>query len=576
MVVIDMRKFHVFFMCCLLVAMLPGFAFAQVTARVDRNSMVIDETLTLTISKNGTSFFSDPDLEPLTKDFRILGQSQSSNTQIINGSASSSVEWHVSLSPRHTGKLDILPISVGKEKTNPLSIEVREARQPTANVESAPIYIETEIDADSVYVQSQVILTLRLFSAVEARIVDPADPEIEDALVKRLEDASFEKLVNDKAFKVFERKYAIFPQKSGILEIPPLVVDVILPSRQRTRSFFDQLSMRGENVKLRGKAEEITVLEKLPEYPAATWLPTSQLIIDDKWNTDSQELNVGESTTITISLAAAGLMGEQLPPVAFQESDGLKLYQGKAEVENIITAHGINGIRRESIALIPTQAGTFELPEIRIPWWNKTLKKIEYAVIPAKPLVVKGSAAATRLKENDNTLVNDYSQKTKDNSTLQPRQQPQTTIWIIVSSLLAIGWLITLYFLILTRRQISLPGNDRKYELAEDFILKEKEAFHALSRSCRENKPLAARNDIISWVRAFNPEIKIQTFSDVEKVHPDPDFVIQLKELDRLLYDSAESPGSWQGNRLLEQVNTLRKARKNTPKEKVLLERLYK
>jgi len=557
--------------------MLPCFAFAQVTARVDRNSMVIDETLTLTISKNGTSFFSDPDLEPLTRDFRVLGQSQSSNTQIINGSASSSVKWHVSLSPRYTGKLDILPISVGKEKTNPLSIQVREARQPTTNAESAPIYIETETDADSVYVQSQVILSLRLFSAVEARIVDPADPEIEDALVKRLEDASFEKLINGKAFKVFERKYVIFPQKSGTLEIPPLVVDVILPSRQRTRSFFEQLSTRGENVKLRSKVKEITVLEKLSEYPAAAiWLPTSQLIIDDKWNTNSQELNVGESTTITISLAAGGLMGEQLPPVEFHESNGLKLYQGKAEVENIITANGINGIRRESIALIPTQAGTFELPEIRIPWWNKTLKKIEYAVIPAKQLVVKGSSAGTTLKENDNIIVTDYSQKAKDNSSLQPLQQPQAKVWMILCSILAIGWLITLYFLILTRRQISLPGNDRQYEMPEDYILKEKEAFLALSRSCKENKPLAARNDIISWVRAFNPEAKIQTFSDVEKVHSDPDFVMQLKELDRLLYDFAESSDSWQGCKLFEQVNTLRRMRKTTPKEKILLERLYK
>ena len=565
-------------MCWLVVAMLPSFAFAQVTARVDRNSMVIDETLTLTISKNGTSFFSDPNLEPLTRDFRVLGQSQSSNTKIINGSASSSVEWHVSLSPRRTGKLDILPISVGKEKTNPLSIQVREARQPTTKAESAPIYIETEIDADSVYVQSQVILTLRLFSAVEARIVDPADPEIEDALVKRLgEDASYEKLVNDKAFKVFERKYVIFPQKSGTLEIPPLVVDVILPSRQRTRSFFDQLSTRGENVKLRSKAEEITVLEKLPEYPAAAiWLPTSQLIIDDKWSNNSQELNVGESTTITISLAAGGLMGEQLPPVEFQESNGLKLYQGKAEVDNIITANGINGIRRESIALIPTQTGTFELPEIRIPWWNKTLKKIEYAVIPARQLVVKGSSAGAKLKENDNTIVNDYSQKSKDNSSLQPVQQPQAKVWMILCSILAIGWLITLYFLILTRRQVSLPGNDRKYEMVEDFILKEKEAFLALSRSCKENKPLAARNNIISWVRAFNPEAKIQTFSDVEKVHSDPDFVMQLKELDRLLYDFAESSDSWQGYKLLEQVNKLRRKRKKTPKEKIPLERLYK
>jgi len=575
--VINMRIVHVFFMCCLLVALVPGFACAQVTAKVNRTSMVIDETLTLTITKDGTSFFSDPDLEPLTKDFKVLGQSQSSNTRIINGSASSSVEWHVALSPRRTGKLEILPISLGKEKTNALSVRVREANQPTTRAENAPIFIETEVDADSVYVQSQVILTLRLFAAVEARIIDPPDPEIEDVLVKRLGDSSFDKMVNGKSFKVFERKYAIFPQKSGTLEISPFVVDIILPSRQRSRSLFDQFTTRGENIKLRSKADKITALEKFPEYPdAAVWLPTSILAVDDKWNNNSQELKVGESTTITISLTAEGLMGEQLPPIGFQESDGLKLYQGKAEVENIITANGINGVREESIALIPTQAGTFELPEIRIPWWNKILGKIEYAVVPARQLVVKGPSVGTELRDNDNIAVGDSSQGDVDKLSLQPVVQSQSTALIILSSFLAVGWLITLYLLIITRRQVLLHGKMRKHEMLEDFTLKEKEAFIALSKSCKENSPLAARKDFMSWVQAFNPEVKIQTFSDVEKVYSDRDFAMQLKELDRLLYDFSESSDQWQGSRLLEQVSKLRKMREKTPKEKNLLERLYK
>jgi len=254
----------------------------------------------------------------------------------------------------------------------------------------------------------------------------------------------------------------------------------------------------------------------------------------------------------------------------------LKLYQGKAEVENRITANGINGVRRESIALIPTQAGTFELPEVRIPWWNKTLKKIEYAVVPAKQLVIKGLAADEEIRDDASATVKGLPQKSVDNSLPQPLSQSKPTVLIVVCSLLAVGWLITLYLLILTRRQLSLQGKGRKHEVLEDFTLKEKEAFAALSKSCKENRPLAARNDVMSWVRAFNPDAKIQTFSDVEKNYPDPDFVMQLKELDRFLYDFTESSGQWQGNRLLEQVNKLRETRKKTTKEKIPLERLYK
>ena len=239
MVVRGMRRVHVFMVCFLLAAMLPGIVFSQVTASIDRDSMVIDETLALTIKKDGTSFFSSPDLESLKKDFTVLGQSQSSSTQIINGSSTSSAQWQIVLSPRRTGKLEIPPIAVGKEQSNPLSVLVHAAStQPKTKADKMPLFIETDIDADSVYVQEQVIFTLRLYWAVEARIADPADPDIKGAVIKRLEDTQFDKRVDGQAYKVFERKYAIFPQKSGVLEIPPIAVEVMVPSRQRSSNFF--------------------------------------------------------------------------------------------------------------------------------------------------------------------------------------------------------------------------------------------------------------------------------------------------------------------------------------------------
>jgi len=573
MVVTDMRKAHIL-LCLLIIIVLPTTLLAKLTARIDRKSMAIDETLTLTLTRDSTSFFSGPDLTPLEKDFTVQGQSQSSKTSIINGSATSSVDWQIVLSPRRTGTLEIPPISIGKEQSNALHVQVQEASQPKTKADSAPIFIETDVDTDSVYVQSQVVVTLRLYWAVEARIAEPADPQIKDALIKRLDDTTFDKTINGDRYKVFERKYVLFPQKSGKLEIPPFIVEVTVPSRQRSRGFFDPFGMTGEKIKLRSEPKTITVQEKPASYPAdAVWLPAATMIVKEKWNS-SQELSVGDSTTITISLTADGLLGEQLPPITFAEPEGIKLYQGKAEVDNTVSPNGIVGMRQESIAMIPTKPGTFELPEIRIPWWDKQLEKIEYAVIPARTITVKGSAAVQAA--NPAAAMEKPQQEVP--VPVAPRSIPSAppTFWILLCALLAVGWLITLYLLIQTHRKIASFAPGTTPEKTAHPAAREEKAFQEVARTCRENNPVAARKAVLDWLRVLLPDAKIITFADAEKALPAPELFQHLQELDKILYDPAGESGTWKGSGLLDQARQLRAHRPKNKKGKPPLESLYK
>lgn len=62
---------------------IPAFA-AGLSARVDSGTVAQGDTFQLTLTTNGQADAS-PDLTPLQKDFDVLGTSQSSSTQIING-----------------------------------------------------------------------------------------------------------------------------------------------------------------------------------------------------------------------------------------------------------------------------------------------------------------------------------------------------------------------------------------------------------------------------------------------------------------------------------------------------------
>ena len=63
------------------------FAWAEVSARLDRDRVALGQPLTLTIQSDGKDSDAQPDLAPLRKDFEVLGTTRSSEVRIINFTA---------------------------------------------------------------------------------------------------------------------------------------------------------------------------------------------------------------------------------------------------------------------------------------------------------------------------------------------------------------------------------------------------------------------------------------------------------------------------------------------------------
>ncbi len=570
------KSFHAFLLFLLMIAW-SQTALAKVTATVDRAKIVVDETLTLTITRDKSSFFTDPDLAPLHKDFKVLGQSQQSSTQIMNGTARSTVSWHITLAPKRAGTLTIPPLTVGREKTDSLSIQVSAEAQAKTRADNAPIFIETEIDAQSVFVQSQLVYTLRVYGAVNMQIIDPGDPDVADTLVEKLDDATFDKIIDGAGYRVFERKYALFPQKSGVLEIPQMVIQVQVPSRRSRRSFFDPFGSQGEILKFRSTSHEVEVREKPDAYPAAAlWLPASGFIVKEQWVQDPQNLQVGESATLNLSIVAEGLTGGQLPPIELVEPDGMKVYQGKAEVDTITTATGVVGTRKESIALIPTRPGEVEIPGIRIPWWDTEKEKVEYAVIPAKKLVVHGEVRQPEQTARQDTRQTGARADQEIQKAQPPATQARPLAWIVLAAVLAAAWLLTLFLLVQTRGRLRALSHAREENSGKDRAVQERAAFKELGRACRAGDPAGARGAVLSWARAFLPDRDIQTLGDIIRIFPDKELATLFHEIDAALYGAGESPRQWQGERLLAQVEEVRGEHRTKKKDKEGLQKLYR
>ena len=103
------------------VASFPVFA-ATVSVSLERNSIIENEIVQLTIRTDYPDTGSGPDFSVLEKDFNILSQSQNSQFRFNLGTSQSLKFWVLSLSPKSVGNFEIPAIQVGKHASKPLKL----------------------------------------------------------------------------------------------------------------------------------------------------------------------------------------------------------------------------------------------------------------------------------------------------------------------------------------------------------------------------------------------------------------------------------------------------------------------
>ncbi|MEP5569659.1 MAG: BatD family protein, partial [Halioglobus sp.] len=363
----------------LLVGQTGTLVYAAAEATVDRQQIAMGDTLQLVISATeDDEDLGTVSLDPLFNDWEILSRKTRSNTTIMNGKRNHNRQLQIELTPRRPGALIISTFQVGASKTTPVWVNVSKA--PVVHSGKEAVLFEATVDSDSVYVQGQLILTLRLQQAVNLDGRSISDLQLPGAFVVPLEQKSFQRTINGRPWLVHEVRYAIFPEKSGVLEIPAQSFSARESGPRR--SVFD--TAKGKLVRLQSKPINIDVLPRPSAYPGSTWLPARNIVVEEEWSTDPEKLRVGESVTRTIRLRGEGLQGAQLPPALLPATDGIKHYPDQPTIADAEISSGLLGSRSDSVAVVPTRTGEIELPAVEIPWWDTQTQAMRTAVIPAR------------------------------------------------------------------------------------------------------------------------------------------------------------------------------------------------
>ena len=510
----------------LLLAVLASQAHAAaLTASVDRARLAVGETLVLTLETSDVTQFGKPDLTGLDAAFEVRDTRQVNQLRTLGGDSEATTRWLITLAPRRAGTLNIPSLQVGDLHSEAISVQVLASQAPDANTE-APVSIEASLDTNSVYVQAQAVLTVRVYHSVALYDDSNMTPlQVADARIEPVGDTrTYEKLINGIRHGVIESRYAIYPQHSGSLQIPPLTFSATevepAPAGQDANSPHP-----GKLVHVTSAQLELTVKPKPASYPTdAPWLPAHSLALSESWNPEPDHLQVGDSMTRTLSLKAEGLSAAQLPPLPGTDNIALRRYPDQPQLSNLVNERGLVGSRDEREALVPAREGSIEVPAIDVTWWNTQEDHLDHTSLPARTLQVAQNP----------TLTVDTPAAS---STATPLLWP----WQLSTLVLA---LTTLAGFVLWWRARSQPAVARVAQAGPS----PRTLLDDLKRACLANDPQATRQALDAWARQ-QPE----TLADIAaRFVPLSD---ALDGLNGALY--SESGQHWQGQELWRAIGTI-------------------
>lgn len=538
---------------------------ASVTASVDRNSISEADTFRLTIRADKTSYSVQPNFDPLSVDFEVLGTSRSSEMRSINGVTETSMEWIITLSPKKIGRVTIPAIDIGSEKSDPIELTVTKLSQADVNQINQSVFFNTSVNKTSVYVQEQFIYTVQLFYADSVQLygVFPPEPQLDNAIVKSIGGSTpFQTVKNGIRYGAIERKYLIFPQNSGELIIPGETISGNIQERLRSNAY--PASRKG--IKVGSEPITLQVKPKPASYPAnLPWLPAESLTVSETWSNNPPKFTVGEPINRTVAIRAIGIDVALLPELTFPKLSNLRLYPDPAKIDESISNRGIVSSRTETMALVPIQPGQLTLPERRIVWWNVKEDRLQETKLAAQNYTVmgnpemQGSNATTGYQAP--SINNTSAASVPSNSTDTLINKPSTPwFWIILSGISALGWATTLHFYWkiknTTANQPTSAARNNNNTINQADINK---AVKHLEVCCSENDSLRTKEALIGLGKCLWPESKIpMTISQFANLSGQQDLKQTIFQLEKSLYSKSGNPFSWQGgNDLIQSVKRL-------------------
>jgi hypothetical protein len=413
-----------------LLAAAPASAKLEVEARVNRETVAINEQLVLTVVVSGDRSNLPPPQLPSLPRFNVHNAGRSTNFSFVSGRISSTVQYTFVLVPRLIGNAVIGPVTVaaGRERaqSQPLKVKIvrpeakpsattapqrrpaapKRRSQPAARGRSEPkgpdMYVTAELDKKRPFVNEQTILTVRFHTAV--RLLGNAEwtePETNGMLTEDLPPGPHsEKTHEGRRYMVSEIRLALFPIQPGKLEVGQSTIKTRVARNRAVdpfaADFFQQFFSQGLGSEVRAlktRAIPLTA-RRLPEKGKPPNFSGAVGSFRISSEVDRTEAKVGDAVNLTVRVEGRGNL-KAIGDLELPELDAFRAYEMVGSLNQAKDKNGVTGSKVFKTVLTPKVSGKLTIPAIPFSFFDP--QRAGYRIVKTKPLeivVAPGAAAA--------------------------------------------------------------------------------------------------------------------------------------------------------------------------------------
>jgi len=375
------RTAHIFLIFTLLSILLVHQTYAvvaqsPVSAKVDRNSLPLGESLILTILIDG-SRASEPEI-PVMDGFQVMSSGKSSQFSIVNGKMSSQVSYRYTLRPTREGQLTIPAINVEVDgqvyATQPIKIEVLSGTNPLQpvqpiqpgstispddlqpGVEGEDAFVEASVDNPEPYLGEQILYTFRFFRAVTFFEQPSYQPPSFKGFWSETDTEQFDYDVQvaGRHYQVVELQRVLIPTSVGDFTIEPARLSI-------PASFFmSDIDLESDPIKV--------TVKSLPEpEPDGFRGAVGQFSIAAQ--VDNDQVMVNEPLTLKVELSGVGNLST-LSEIEMPEVDGWRAFDATIKVDADVQDGKLQGSLISEQLLVPNEAGDYKIPAVEFVYFD--------------------------------------------------------------------------------------------------------------------------------------------------------------------------------------------------------------
>ncbi|MEE8404366.1 MAG: BatD family protein [candidate division Zixibacteria bacterium] len=375
----------------------------EIEVSLNRDTIGLNEQVILQITVSSSERNLPAPHLPTLPMFKVYSQGRSSNISITNGAVNATLTYRYILTPQKAGTFPIEQVSIvhKNKRFKGNSVELTVLSQGVATPKklegsakdskgnSRDYFLEASVDKKHPYVGQQVTLTLKFYIAVQ----NYGSPELSEPSMTGFwsevignKPVYFQR-INNRRYKVSERKYALFPTQTGELTIGRAMISATIATRRNTRdpfSMFGNVFGRGKDITVRSDPVTVNV-KTLPTKKKPKDFTGTVGKFSITASADKRKVEVNQPVTVVFKITGVGNIKSVAEP-AIPDLPDFRIYRASSSENTSRVNDKLGGTKIYEEVFIPGRPGDMTIPSISYNYFDPENRK--YQTIKTKPIKI--------------------------------------------------------------------------------------------------------------------------------------------------------------------------------------------